>query len=98
MYFGKQNNLIKSKMRYFIFIGNGYVFLLLYKVTHDEKHLRRARQFATFMQTPEFKTHSRVPDAPYSLFEGIAGTACFSADLVNPNEGYDGHFPFLDVF
>jgi len=78
--------------------GGGYVFLLLYRVTGNEKHLRRARQFAAFMQTEEFKANSRVPDAPYSLFEGIAGTACFLVDLVAPNDGYPGIFPFMDVF
>lgn len=78
--------------------GNGYVFLLLYRLTSDEKQLRRARQFAAFMQTEEFKANSRVPDAPYSLFEGIAGTACFLSDLVNPSESYPGGFPFMDVF
>jgi len=78
--------------------GGGYVFLLLYRLTGDEKHLRRARQFAAFMQTEEFKANSRVPDAPYSLFEGIAGTACFLVDLVSPNDGYPGIFPFMDVF
>ena len=47
------------------------------------------------MQTEEFKENSRVPDAPYSLFEGIAGTACFLADLINPEESV---FPFVDIF
>lgn len=78
--------------------GSGYAFLLLYRLTHDEKHLRRARQFAAFMQTEEFKANSRVPDAPYSLFEGIAGTACFLSDLISPDDGYPGVFPFMDIF
>lgn len=78
--------------------GNGYVFLLLYRITKDELHLRRARQFAAFMQTEEFKANSRVPDAPYSLFEGIAGTACFLSDLVNPEDKLSGLFPMMDVF
>jgi len=77
--------------------GNGYVFLLLYHLTSDEKQLNRARQFAAFMQTEEFKAISRVPDAPYSLFEGIAGTSCFLSDLVNPDPN-SGGFPFMDVF
>ena len=71
---------------------------MLYRITNDEKHLRRARQFAAFMQTEEFKAHSRVPDAPHSLFEGIAGTACFLADLVNPTETGSAAFPFMDMF
>ena len=76
-------------------IGNGYPFLLLYRLTSNEKYLHRAREFASFMQTKEFKENSRVPDAPYSLFEGIAGTACFLADLTNPAESM---FPFVDIF
>nr|XP_012559466.2 lanC-like protein 3 isoform X1 [Hydra vulgaris] len=74
--------------------GNGYAFLLLFRLTRDEKYLRRARQFAAFMQTEEFKSNSRVPDAPYSLFEGIAGTACFLSDLAKPD---DAHFPFMEI-
>lgn len=50
------------------------------------------------MQTEEFKANSRVPDAPYSLFEGIAGTACFLSDLISPDDGYPGVFPFMDIF
>ncbi len=76
-------------------VGNGYVFLVLHRLTGDEKYLYRARQFAAFMQTEEFKGNSRVPDAPYSLYEGIAGTSCFLADLVNPAEA---SFPFMEVF
>ncbi len=64
-------------------------------MTSDEKYLFRARQFAAFMQTEEFKGNSRVPDAPYSLYEGIAGTACFLADLTYPN---DASFPFMEIF
>lgn len=75
--------------------GNGYVFLILYRLTNDDKFLYRARQFAAFMQTEEFKGNSRVPDAPYSLYEGIAGTACFLADLVDP---LHAAFPFMEVF
>jgi len=75
--------------------GNGYPFLLLYRLTSNEKYLHRAREFAAFMETKEFKENSRVPDAPYSLFEGIAGTACYLADLTNPAESM---FPFVDIF
>jgi len=50
------------------------------------------------MQTEEFKGNSRVPDAPYSLFEGIAGTACFLSDMVSPSEINPGIFPFMDIF
>ena len=35
--------------------GNGYAFLLLYRMTRDSLHLQRARCFAHFMTTPEFR-------------------------------------------
>ncbi|XP_057307917.1 lanC-like protein 3 homolog [Hydractinia symbiolongicarpus] len=78
--------------------GNGYAFLLLYHITHDNKHLRRAHRFAQFMQSSEFKENSNLPDFPYSLFEGYAGTACFLADIASPADGCVGIFPFMDMF
>ena len=75
--------------------GSGYVFLLLYRLTSDEKHLHRALQFAQFMQTEEFKKGARTPDSPYSLYEGLAGTACFLTDLLQPQRA---EFPFFDVY
>lgn len=74
--------------------GSGYVFLLLYRLTGDERHLHRALRFAEFMQSSEF-SDARVPDSPYSLYEGIAGTICFLADLLEPQRT---EFPFFDVF
>ncbi|GIY88586.1 lanC-like protein 3 homolog [Caerostris extrusa] len=74
--------------------GNGYVFLLLYRLTGDKKHLHRAHQFAKFLTSEEFKK-AKIPDKPYSLFEGIAGTVCFLADLMQPDKA---HFPLFDVF
>lgn len=75
--------------------GNGYVFLLLYRLTGDEHYLYRAAKFADFMNTSQFQTDARTPDLPYSLYEGVAGTACFLADLIEPDKS---HFPFQDVF
>ncbi|XP_011859511.1 PREDICTED: lanC-like protein 3 homolog [Vollenhovia emeryi] len=75
--------------------GNGYVFLLLYRLTGDERYLYRAAKFADFMNSSQFQTDARIPDMPYSLYEGIAGTACFLADLMEPDKA---HFPFQDVF
>lgn len=74
--------------------GSGYVFLLLYRLTGDEKHLHRANKFAEFMETKEFQQGARTPDTPYSLFEGLAGTACFLVDLLQPHRA---EFPFFDV-
>ncbi|PRD21592.1 UNVERIFIED_CONTAM: LanC-like protein 3-like protein [Trichonephila clavipes] len=74
--------------------GNGYVFLLLYRLTDHHKHLHRAIQFANFLTSDEFK-RARTPDRPLSLYEGLAGTVCFLADLLQPEKA---HFPFFDVF
>lgn len=75
--------------------GNGYVHLLLYRLTKEEKYLYRAYKFAEFIQTDSFKREARMPDSPYSLFEGLAGTVCFISDLLEPNEA---EFPFLPIF
>jgi lantibiotic modifying enzyme len=75
--------------------GNGYVFLLLYRITNDKKHIGRAIAFSEFMYTDQFKKSARQPDCPFSLYEGLAGTMCFLADLLEPKKSA---FPFLDVF
>lgn len=75
--------------------GNGYVFLLLYRLTGDKKHLYRANKFGEFLFSNECIQGSRTPDNPYSLYEGLAGTVCYLADLTQPDKA---HFPFLDVF
>lgn len=74
--------------------GNGYVFLLLYRLTHNDLYLHRALKFAEFLNMEEFK-EARVPDDPYSLYEGWAGTLCFLVDLLQPDKA---EFPFFDVF
>ncbi|XP_015515778.2 lanC-like protein 3 [Neodiprion virginianus] len=75
--------------------GSGYVFLLLYRLTQDPKHWHRAAAFANFLKSDEFYQNARRPDSPYSLYEGFAGTACFLADLLEPEKA---NFPFQDVF
>ncbi|CAI6346565.1 unnamed protein product [Macrosiphum euphorbiae] len=75
--------------------GNGYVFLLLYRLTGDKKHLNRAVQFGKFIFTDECIQGSRRPDNLYSLYEGLAGTVCYLSDLTQPEKA---SFPFLDVF
>lgn len=75
--------------------GNGYVFLLLYRLTGDNKHLHRALRFAEFMFTPEFHKGAHTPDSPYSLYEGLAGTVCYLGDLLQPEKAA---FPFMDIF
>ena len=78
--------------------GNGYVFLLLHRLLNENgtsgKYLYRASKFAEFLRSEQFR-RARTPDRPYSLYEGLAGTACFLADLLNPDTAT---FPFFNVF
>lgn len=74
--------------------GSGYVFLLLYRLTGEPKHLYRAQKFAEFLTSDEF-LEARLPDRPLSLYEGVAGTVCFLVDLLQPGKA---SFPFMDVF
>ncbi|XP_055713050.1 lanC-like protein 3 homolog [Phlebotomus papatasi] len=75
--------------------GNGYVFLLLHQLTQDPKYLYRAIKFMEFLSDPEFRQNARTPDRPFSLYEGIAGTVCFLADLLEPEKAA---FPFMEVY
>lgn len=74
--------------------GSAYAHLALYRATGDYKHLHRALQMARFTRTEEFAAGSRVPDHPYSLFEGLAGAACMWADLLNPMRSA---FPLVEL-
>ncbi|XP_041119594.1 glutathione S-transferase LANCL1-like [Polyodon spathula] len=63
--------------------GNAYGFLALYKLTQDAKYLYRACKFAEWCL--DYGKHGcRTPDTPFSLFEGMAGTIYFLADLLQP--------------
>ncbi|XP_055338187.1 lanC-like protein 3 homolog [Paramacrobiotus metropolitanus] len=75
--------------------GNGYAFILLYQLTGQVEWLSKAECFADLVLQPSTKEKCTVPDHPYSLYEGIAGTACYFADLTNPNHS---SFPFSEVF
>ncbi|CAB3257246.1 unnamed protein product [Arctia plantaginis] len=75
--------------------GNGYVFLLLHRLTGEAKYLHRAKMFAEFLTDEEFIRDARLPDNPESLYEGTAGTVCFLSDLLVPDKA---EFPFQDVF
>ncbi|TGZ72068.1 hypothetical protein CRM22_002303 [Opisthorchis felineus] len=72
--------------------GSGYAFLLMFRLTGELVYLHRAAMFATFMQSDTFR-QARRPDCPHSLFEGLAGTACFFADLADPCKS---GFPFMN--
>ncbi|CAG5895720.1 unnamed protein product [Menidia menidia] len=63
--------------------GNGYAFLSLYKLTQEKKYLYRACKFAEWCL--DYGTHGcRIPDRPYSLFEGMAGAIHYLSELENP--------------
>uniref|UniRef100_A0A8D3AFW1 Glutathione S-transferase LANCL1 n=2 Tax=Scophthalmus maximus TaxID=52904 RepID=A0A8D3AFW1_SCOMX len=73
--------------------GNAYTFLALYRQTQDPKHLYRACMFADWCMN--YGQHGcRTPDTPFSLFEGMAGTIYFLADLLQPMKA---RFPAFEV-
>ncbi|XP_014881899.1 glutathione S-transferase LANCL1 [Poecilia latipinna] len=73
--------------------GNAYTFLGLYRLTQDPKHLYRACMFADWCMN--YGHHGcRTPDTPFSLFEGMAGTIYFLADILQPMKA---RFPAFEV-
>ncbi|XP_053659362.1 lanC-like protein 3 homolog [Anopheles marshallii] len=75
--------------------GNGYAFLLMYRLTGEKCYLYRAAKFAEFLNSTLFAEQLLAPDRAYSLYEGLAGTVCFLVDLLDP---LNSSFPFMDVF
>uniref|UniRef100_A0AAG5CZZ5 LanC-like protein 3 homolog n=1 Tax=Anopheles atroparvus TaxID=41427 RepID=A0AAG5CZZ5_ANOAO len=75
--------------------GNGYAFLLMYRLTGENVYLYRAGKFAEFLATDTFSGSLLTPDRPYSLYEGLAGAVCFLVDILSPS---NASFPFMDVF
>lgn len=49
--------------------GNAYTFISLYQHTNDLKYLYRACKFAELCMR-QAKDYDRIPDRPFSLFEG----------------------------
>ncbi|XP_061185520.1 lanC-like protein 2, partial [Saccostrea echinata] len=73
--------------------GNGYAFLAMYKLTGETIYLHRAIKFAEWCC--DFGKHGcRIPDNPYSLFEGMAGATYFLSDILNPENAY---FPAFEL-
>ncbi|KAM4689472.1 lanC-like protein 2 [Discoglossus pictus] len=73
--------------------GNGYSFLSLYHHTQDKKYLYRACKFAEWCL--DYGKHGcRIPDRPYSLFEGMAGTIHFLSDMLTPETS---RFPAFEL-
>ena len=66
----------------------------MYRLTKDETYLIKAKLFALIMMNPDFQKHARVPDRPWSLFEGWAGALCFLTDLMDPNQA---QFPLIPI-
>ncbi|GES86078.1 lanC-like protein 2 [Rhizophagus clarus] len=65
-------------------LGNAYSFLLLYLATKSEEQLRRALAFGFYASRWEKeieKKRIKVPDRPWSLWEGLAGGVIFWGDL-----------------
>ncbi|KAK8995818.1 hypothetical protein V6N11_076076 [Hibiscus sabdariffa] len=76
--------------------GNAYAFLSLYRLTGETIYEERAKAFATFLYHNERKLvnagHGVGADHGYSLFQGLAGTACLWFDLVAPhNSKFPGY-------
>ncbi|KAK8653580.1 hypothetical protein V6N13_127573 [Hibiscus sabdariffa] len=76
--------------------GNAYAFLSLYRLTGETIYEERAKAFATFLYHKERKLVNAGDgvgaDDGYSLFQGLAGTACLWFDLVAPhNSKFPGY-------
>ncbi|GMI67686.1 GCR2-like 1 [Hibiscus trionum] len=70
--------------------GNAYAFLSLYRLTGETIYEERAKAFASFLYHNERKLvsagHGVGADLGYSLFQGLAGTACLWFDLLAPQK------------
>lgn len=76
--------------------GNAYAFLSLYRLTGETIYEGRAKAFATFLyhNGRELVTVGDTHGAEhaYSLFQGLAGTACLWFDLHVPeNARFPGY-------
>lgn len=63
--------------------GNAYVFLSLYGLTGESVYEERAKAFGNFLYHNVEKLGGDG-DHGYSLFQGLAGTACLWFDLLSP--------------
>ncbi|KAF9681854.1 hypothetical protein SADUNF_Sadunf05G0046200 [Salix dunnii] len=68
--------------------GNAYAFLSLYRLTGESIYEERANAFASFLyhNASELVTigHAHGANHAFSLFQGLAGTACLWFDLLKP--------------
>lgn len=71
--------------------GNAYSFLSLYRLTGETIYEDRAKAFASFLYHNASKLIGSVgphgpPENTYSLYQGLAGTACLWFDLYKPDK------------
>jgi hypothetical protein len=70
--------------------GNAYAFLSLYKLTKDSIYEERAKSFSSFLYDNARALAVEGQDLTgcngYSLFHGLAGTACLWFDLIAPDK------------
>ena len=69
------------RMRSCAITNDGYALLAAYRLSRDPMWLHRAVVFGTCIGDDAVCARQRTPDNPYSLFEGLAGSACFLRDL-----------------
>lgn len=80
--------------------GNAYAFLSLYRLTGEAIYEERAKAFASWLyhNARDMMTMMNVltsgVDHTYSLFQGLAGTACLWFDLLAPE---NSRFPGYEV-
>ncbi|CAB4484982.1 Lanthionine synthetase C-like protein [Rhizophagus irregularis] len=81
--------------------GNAYPFLSVYQLTKDQKYLQYAFEYAEICINWEMKTNREefvVPDRPWSIFEGLGGSAWLIADLLYwDREVFKGFSGLTDV-
>ncbi|CAD6194524.1 unnamed protein product [Caenorhabditis auriculariae] len=77
--------------------GNGYPFLLMYRLSGCEQteYLQKANCFAQMTCDEAVEAAQRVPDSPFSLFEGLSGAVAFLVDIHHPKYA---EFPFFPIF
>ena len=68
--------------------GNGFCFLTLFQLTQNPKHLYRAKHFGELIlecpvrdEEREHLKQYRIPDHPFSLFEGMGGGVWYLIEL-----------------
>ncbi|KAJ8769679.1 hypothetical protein K2173_005282 [Erythroxylum novogranatense] len=74
--------------------GNAYSFLSLYRLTGEPIYEERAMAFASFLYHNATELVSVGHENGYSLFQGLAGTACLWFDVLVPRTS---RFPGYEI-